>query len=464
MPPTRPIRLRLAGRLADWAARLAGQDGPVGSGSGLAAGNGSTAVRGSGGPAAAGRPDPSARRRRRIVAAVAGVLALLLAVMFIGGLVDDSDGGSYDSGAAEPAVAPEYPGADASGADIAGDSSSSFPGSDGEAGAGPSGGSGLSEATSALAPDAGRATVIVPPDPGPSPGSAPARPEGAEARIVRTGKMIVEVPAGGVEQAVQDISAAASALDGYTESSEIRGTASTSDDTGQYAAVTLRVPAESFERLRTDVAAVGTVTSSTMTSRDVTGEYVDLEARKQALEASRNAYLTLLAEAATVGEMLSVQQAIDGVQIQIEQIQGRQTVLADASDLATLTVEVSEEGAPDEPSKEPSGLSEALERSWDRFMGGIEEIVALLGPLALAALLAGAAYGVVRLARRLRRARRGGGASRPDAAGAETGQPAGNAGQQSGTVGVAAGTSGASGTGGAGGSGDTGGSSGSGGS
>jgi hypothetical protein len=211
-------------------------------------------------------------------------------------------------------------------------------------------------------------------------------------------------PPGRVDQAVQELSKAVDSLDGYVESSEVTGTASTTDDFNQDASVTLRVPSASFEELRAGLAKVGTVTSSTTSSRDVTGEYVDLEARKRALEASRGAYLTLLAKATTIGETLSVQQAIDGVQIQIEQIEGQRQVLADASDLATLTVSISETGADAEPkpADDESGLTQAAHRSWDRFVSGIEEIVALLGPLALVGLLAGAAYLVVRLTRRLR--------------------------------------------------------------
>ncbi|MEX5713613.1 DUF4349 domain-containing protein, partial [Parafrankia sp. FMc6] len=137
-------------------------------------------------------------------------------------------------------------------------------------------------------------------------------------------------------------------------------------------------------------------------SRDVTGEYVDLEARKRALEASRTAYTTLLSNATTVGETLSVQQAIDGVQIQIEQIEGQRMVLADASDLATLTVQIAEDGADPAPGPDDddSGLVAAARTSWNRFVRGIEEIIALLGPLALVGLVAACVYGAVRIARR----------------------------------------------------------------
>ncbi|OAA28791.1 protein of unknown function (DUF4349) [Frankia sp. EI5c] len=237
------------------------------------------------------------------------------------------------------------------------------------------------------------------------PGGQAARPDGVQPRIVRDGTTALSVPAGEVDKAVQALSAKADSLRGYVESSEVSGTPSTTDDAHQYATVTLRVPTASFDALRTGLDQLGTVSSSTTSSRDVTGEYVDLEARKRALESSRGAYLTLLSKATTVGETLSVQQAIDGVQIQIEQIEGQRMVLADASDLATLTVRVTEAGAQPkpEPGDDPSGLAEAARKSWHRFVNGIEGLVALLGPLALLGLVAGAGYVIFRIVRRLRR-------------------------------------------------------------
>jgi hypothetical protein len=203
--------------------------------------------------------------------------------------------------------------------------------------------------------------------------------------------------------------------------------------------VTLRVPTASFDRLRDAVAEAGTVRSARMSTQDVTGQYVDLQARKTALETSRSTYLTMLGQAKTVGETLSVQQQIDNVQMQIEQIEGQRKVLGDSSDLATLTVQINEAGAPATgPKAEPSGMSKALRRSWDRFVHGLEEIISGLGTIVLYALLLGAIYALYVLYRSARRRR----APRP------AGATAGSAGEPTPAAGRSPGGTGSSGAGG----------------
>ncbi|WP_018500208.1 DUF4349 domain-containing protein [Parafrankia discariae] len=364
-------------------------------------------------PALPALPDP--RRRRRLILGAGALLVVILAVGFVAAGTDGSGRSSTDT-AAIPLPASE-------------------PGTPGEM-SGPTDSSSSVSAPSPV-PGAARADGIAAEAPSTVPGGPagtgvtrgtggePARPAGAQPRIVRDGSASLSVPAGAVDKAVQDLSAAARGLAGYTESSEVGGTSSTTDDEGQYATVTLRVPSESFDELRSGLSGIGTVSASTMSSRDVTGEYVDLEARKRALEASRTAYTTLLAKATTVGETLSVQQAIDGVQIQIEQIEGQRMVLADASDLATLTVRIVEDGADTVPTPDDddSGLAAAARTSWNRFVRGVEEIIALLGPLALVGLIAAVAYGAVRIARRRGRTPRPAPAPAPTPAPASPGDP-----------------------------------------
>nr|MDT0667797.1 DUF4349 domain-containing protein [Micromonospora sp. DSM 115978] len=124
------------------------------------------------------------------------------------------------------------------------------------------------------------------------PNDGAARPPGAEPRNVRNGSASVEVAAGRVEAATRSLTGTVTGLGGYVEASELNGTAATDDDRAQFASITMRVPSDSFDDLLGGLGEVGTVLSSTTSSRDVTGDYVDLEARIRALETSRSTYLT----------------------------------------------------------------------------------------------------------------------------------------------------------------------------
>jgi hypothetical protein len=377
-----------------------------------------------GGAAAGGAgPDRSRRRRfRRQVAA--GVVVLILLVVAVSMLAGGRSGSDVGPSSVGRAVPPEPAPAGTTTGGSAGESAAG-----GRSAAGDTAGSGAGSVAppAAVAPSAPGPGA---PDSKPGPSSSAARPAGVQPRIVRTGTTTVEVAPGKVDIALRKISAAAAGFGGYTSASDSSGTPSTSDHEAQSASVTLRVPTASFDRLRDAVAEAGTVRSARMSTQDVTGQYVDLQARKTALETSRRTYLTMLGQAKTVGETLAVQQQVDNVQMQIEQIEGQRKVLGDSSDLATLTVQINEAGAPATgPKPEPSGMSKALHRSWDRFVHGLEEIISGLGTVVLYALLLGAIYALYALYRSARRRR----APRPPGAiAASAGEPTRTAGRPAG--------------------------------
>lgn len=342
-----------------------------------------------------------------MLAGLIGILVLVGLVAALGAAVHSSGGGAGD-GASSVArgVAP----APAQGGSL-GDSARS----------------GVAAAPDSVAGAAGPAVAAVPSNPGvappPSGGSGAARPAGIQPRIVWTGSISVEVPAGGVDPTIHKISAAAQGLGGYLSANQVTGTATTSDDVPQSATITIRVPAASFGKLQDTVGGVGTVTSSTTSSQDVTAQYVDLQAREDALTTSRGTYLTLLSKATTVGDILAVQAQIDGVQTQIEQIEGQRKVLADQSDLGTLAIDLTEKGAEVHKPGRDNGFVHAFRVAGRSFLRGLEGIISALGVVALILLIVGVLYLLYRLPGAMRRRgdRRGGGSERGPSAGAEEG-------------------------------------------
>jgi len=130
----------------------------------------------------------------------------------------------------------------------------------------------------------------------------------------------------------------------------------------------------------TQVRSIGTVTSMSSTSTDVTGQYVDLQARIDALQASRLQYLTILSKATSIGDILSVQNQLDTIQSQIEQLQGQLNLLDSQTTYATLTVSLSQSGhRPPPPVAAPSGLGRAWHQSVSGFTSGVEWLVRIAG-------------------------------------------------------------------------------------
>jgi hypothetical protein len=154
----------------------------------------------------------------------------------------------------------------------------------------------------------------------------------------------------------------------------------------------LRIPVAHFDDAIQAAEELGQkVISLTTSADDVTGKYVDLQARIRALDATRHTFLTLLAKAQTIGETLAVQDRVTQVQTQIEQLQGQVKVLRNQSAMSTLTITVDQKAAvvvAHRPHQD-NGFVKAVKLSVSRFVRGIEAIIGVIGPILLVLLLIG---------------------------------------------------------------------------
>lgn len=147
------------------------------------------------------------------------------------------------------------------------------------------------------------------------------------------------------------------------------------------AVITLRVPVDTFEEVMQQLrdGALG-VDFEESGLTEVTGEYTDLESRLRNLQAAENQYVTLLGRAASIDEIIRVQEKIDAVRGQIEQVQGRLNVLDDQTELATITVTLRLAPVAVAAEAESHWAIQAFEVSWE----ASEAIFVALGTLAIA--------------------------------------------------------------------------------
>lgn len=200
-------------------------------------------------------------------------------------------------------------------------------------------------------------------------GQVPGAP--AEAKIIRTGDLQVELREGEFDAATVRLTTIATNAGGFVSSSET----SALDDRPR-GSLTLRVPAERFDEVVGLVGEVGDVTAVTTSSQDVTGEYTDVASRLKALMAEREQINLVLARAESIPDILSVRDRLSFVQGEIETLQGRQQVLDDQTSLSTLTVSLSEAadpGAVTTPA-ERSGFAKFRTDVTDRFTDGARAI------------------------------------------------------------------------------------------
>ena len=166
--------------------------------------------------------------------------------------------------------------------------------------------------------------------------SASAAETAVERKIVKTGYITLEVE--DTVEAMDEVAAVADELGGYVVSSQRR-----EGERGLWGEINIRVPADGFDEAFDMLRHLATdVPYERIEARDITEEYVDLEARLRNLEAAEEQYLALLEKAGTVGEMLEVQEALWNVRWQVEQIQGRVTYLERTSEMSLIEVDLEE--------------------------------------------------------------------------------------------------------------------------
>ena len=173
--------------------------------------------------------------------------------------------------------------------------------------------------------------------------------------------------------------------------------------------IVLQVPERDFTMLVDQVRHAGVATSVVTSATDVTGQYVDLQARINALQVSRTQYLKIMTRTNSIGGILSVQNQLNSIQSQIEQLRAQLNLLNSETTYATLTVSLSEVGHQIvTPAHPATGVDKAWHDSLHGFAAGVEWLIRIAGPLLFALLLLAALLVLGRWTWRATERRRGG--------------------------------------------------------
>lgn len=163
-------------------------------------------------------------------------------------------------------------------------------------------------------------------------------PAPVERKIIRNATLTLEVeqPA----KAMQRIASVAEARGGFVVTSDSRQqTGAHGEHAYEVITVEMRVPAAQFDAALADIrAAGGTVTAQKITGKDVTEEYIDLEARLRTQRALEAQLLEIMKSAHAVSDAISVQSELTKVRTEIERVEGRRRFLENQSSLSTISV------------------------------------------------------------------------------------------------------------------------------
>jgi len=158
-----------------------------------------------------------------------------------------------------------------------------------------------------------------------------------ERMIVRNGEMSLVVE--DVVAARDEVAQLALRFNGYVVSSRISG-----EEQEMRGYISIRVPDDQFEQALAELRELAVrVNSESTSSRDVTEEYIDLEARLKNAEATESQYLALLEKAKEVEDILRIYDSLSRVRNEIEQIKGRMQYLERTSSMSLVSVNLEPE-------------------------------------------------------------------------------------------------------------------------
>jgi hypothetical protein len=161
--------------------------------------------------------------------------------------------------------------------------------------------------------------------------------QATERRVILTGQM--ELTVKDTRETVSRIKSIVAAAGGIVSNAEISELKE-----GLFAAgMTLRVPAARFDSIMDQLEGLGKAARTRFDDRDVTMEYLDLEARLKNLRAQEERYREILDLAITIDDVLKVERELNRVRGEIEAMSAQFTYLQDQVAFSTINLWIREE-------------------------------------------------------------------------------------------------------------------------
>jgi hypothetical protein len=140
----------------------------------------------------------------------------------------------------------------------------------------------------------------------------------------------------------------------------------------------IRVPGANFDSLVNDLEKVAKkITSKTIDVKDVTEEFVDVQARLKTKKAVELRYLDILKQAKTVEDILKVEEELGNIREEIESTEGRLKYLSNQTTYSTVNISIEQKLVSKQGFEFFSRISQALRGGWRGLLGFLVGLVYL---------------------------------------------------------------------------------------
>lgn len=166
-------------------------------------------------------------------------------------------------------------------------------------------------------------------------------PENLNLKLIWTANVSMETLE--FDQSIQDINALVSELGGFVESSSTSGGSdSRGNYVNKYAYFTLRIPSDKLNGFMGQLNDCGTIISQDLSSENISLEYADTEARKEALETEYDRLLELMAQADSIDAVVTIEARLSEVRLQLDSLSSQLRTYDNLVDYSTVYLNIQE--------------------------------------------------------------------------------------------------------------------------